>query len=132
MAEHFCPYGLNSKDLLERKEYEIEDHHPPSREETDAFKKEHGVEMTPQIFFDGEKIGGFDALRQYVGHQVRGADDYRDLRGRASNGPRVQLGVLWVDPSNPGLRVVHCDSDVLSCGSEIEGRRRVLNDVPEL
>ena len=41
--EHICPYGVKSKWLLEREGYEVEDHHLESREETDAFKAEHGV-----------------------------------------------------------------------------------------
>ena len=36
--EHICPYGLRSKDLLEREGFSIEDHHLTSREETDKFK----------------------------------------------------------------------------------------------
>lgn len=37
MDDHLCPYGLKSKDLLEREGYEVEDHHLTSRAETDAF-----------------------------------------------------------------------------------------------
>lgn len=58
MDKHLCPYGLKSKDLLERKGFEVEDHHLTTREETDAFKEEHGVETTPQTFINGERIGG--------------------------------------------------------------------------
>lgn len=49
MLDHLCPYGLKSKDLLEREGYEVEDHHLTTREETDAFMENHGVETTPQI-----------------------------------------------------------------------------------
>ena len=31
--EHICPYGLRSKDLLEREGFSVEDHHLTSREE---------------------------------------------------------------------------------------------------
>lgn len=65
MEKHICPYGLKAKDLLERNNYEIEDHHLKTREETDQFKKEHGVSTTPQIFIDGVRIGGYDKLREY-------------------------------------------------------------------
>ena len=44
MPDHTCPYGLKSKDLLERQGFEVEDHHLTTREETDAFKAEHDVE----------------------------------------------------------------------------------------
>ncbi|MGQ8365875.1 MauE/DoxX family redox-associated membrane protein [Glaciecola sp. 1036] len=63
--EHICPYGLRSKDLLEREGFQVDDHKLASREETDKFKKEHDVETTPQTFIDGERIGGYDDLREY-------------------------------------------------------------------
>ncbi|NHK26297.1 glutaredoxin [Parvularcula flava] len=64
MDKHVCPYGLKSRWLLRRKGYEVEDHHLTTREETDAFKAEHDVKTTPQTFIDGERIGGYDALRE--------------------------------------------------------------------
>jgi len=64
MDKHVCPYGLKSRWLLERKGYEVEDNHLTTREETDAFKAEHDVKTTPQTFIDGERIGGYDALRE--------------------------------------------------------------------
>lgn len=63
--EHICPYGLRSKDLLERKGYDVKDHHLTSRDETDKFKAEHGVETTPQTFINGKRIGGYDDLREF-------------------------------------------------------------------
>ena len=65
MPDHICPYGLKSKDLLERQGFEVEDHHLKTREETDAFKEKHGVEATPQTFIGGRRIGGYDDLRVY-------------------------------------------------------------------
>ena len=63
--EHICPYGIKSKDLLERQGYKVEDHHLKNREETDAFKEKHNVETTPQTFIDGKHIGGHDDLLNY-------------------------------------------------------------------
>ncbi|MGC0222233.1 MauE/DoxX family redox-associated membrane protein [Pseudooceanicola nitratireducens] len=63
MPDHTCPYGLKSKDLLERRGYDVEDHHLTTRDETDVFMEEHGVETTPQTFIGGERIGGYDDLR---------------------------------------------------------------------
>ncbi len=63
--QHICPYGIKSKDLLERQGYEVEDHHLKTREEADAFKTEHNVETTPQTFIDGKRIGGHDDLLNY-------------------------------------------------------------------
>ncbi|MGR3433479.1 MAG: MauE/DoxX family redox-associated membrane protein [Shimia sp.] len=73
--EHTCPYGLKSKDLLEREGYEVEDHRLTSREETDAFKAEHGVETTPQTWIDGTRIGGYDDLQVHFGKKDPDADD---------------------------------------------------------
>ncbi|MBN05224.1 glutaredoxin [Ponticaulis sp.] len=67
MPGHICPYGLKSLDLLQRKGFEVEDRHLTTREETDAFKAEHDVKTTPQTFIDGERIGGYDSLRDHFG-----------------------------------------------------------------
>ena len=72
MAKHVCPYGLKSKWLLKRKGFEVEDHHLVTREETDAFKRKHGVETTPQTFFGAMRIGGYDDLRRHFGYSVAG------------------------------------------------------------
>ena len=61
--EHTCPYGLKSKDLLEHQGFDVEDHKLETREETDAFMEKHSVETTPQTFIEGERIGGYEALR---------------------------------------------------------------------
>lgn len=70
MADHTCPYGIKAKDLLKRAGYEVEDRHLTSREQTDAFKAEHGVATTPQIFIGGERVGGYDDLRRFLGKRV--------------------------------------------------------------
>ncbi len=65
MPSHTCPYGLKAVDLLKRSGYEVEDHHLTTREETDAFKTEHDVKTTPQVFVDGRRIGGYDDTRRF-------------------------------------------------------------------
>lgn len=70
MSDHTCPYGLKAKDLLRRSGYEVEDNHLTTREETDAFKAEHGVATTPQVFIGGRRIGGYDDLRRFLGKEV--------------------------------------------------------------
>nr|WP_252971395.1 glutaredoxin [Marinobacter sp. DS40M8] len=65
MSEHLCPFGLKSKFLLKRKGYRVEDHHLTTREETDAFQKKYNVSTTPQAFIDGQRIGGYEELREY-------------------------------------------------------------------
>jgi glutaredoxin len=70
MQDHVCPYGLKSKNLLEREGWEVDDRWLTSREETDAFRREHEVDTTPQAFIRGERIGGYDDLLKYFGKAV--------------------------------------------------------------
>lgn len=70
MPSHTCPYGLKAKDLLQRSGYEVQDHHLTTRAETDAFKTQHGVGTTPQVFIDGRRIGGYDDLRRFLEKRV--------------------------------------------------------------
>src|SRR5215207_2063 len=70
LPHHTCPYGLKAKDLLRRSGYEVEDHLLTSREQTDAFKAQHGVATTPQVFIAGKRIGGYDDLRRFLGKPV--------------------------------------------------------------
>jgi hypothetical protein len=41
----------------------VNDHWLVTRAQTDAFKAEHGVATTPQVFIDGKRIGGYVDLR---------------------------------------------------------------------
>jgi len=70
MPAHVCPYGIKAKYLLESQGYAVEDHWLQTREETDAFKAEHGVRTTPQSFIGGERVGGYDDLRRFLGKSV--------------------------------------------------------------
>ena len=69
--QHLCPFGLKSRDLLEREGYEVDDHMLASPAETEAFKTKYDVKTTPQTFIGGERIGGYEALRKYLGKPVR-------------------------------------------------------------
>jgi glutaredoxin len=71
MPKHVCPWGQKAKYLLERQGYRIEDHRLTTHEETEAFKREHGVKTTPQTFIGGERIGGYEDLRRHFGLKVR-------------------------------------------------------------
>jgi glutaredoxin len=81
MDKHTCPYGLKAKDLLERRGYRVDDRWLQTREGTDAFKAEHGVKTTPQIFIAGDRIGGYDDLRRHFGIAVPdpGATSYQPV-----------------------------------------------------
>ena len=80
-AEHVCPYGQKAVDLLKRKGFQVDDRHLETREETDAFKAEHGVKTTPQVFIDGTRVGGYEDLRRHFGMKVRDpkATSYRPV-----------------------------------------------------
>ena len=71
MEKHVCPFGLKTKDLLEREGFTVDDHWLTTREETDAFKAEHGVKTTPQTFISGRRIGGYDDLRRHLDREVQ-------------------------------------------------------------
>jgi glutaredoxin len=66
LPEHECPYGLLARRMLEDSGFEFDDRLLTSREEVDAFKAEHGVSTTPQVFIDGERIGGSEELAEYL------------------------------------------------------------------
>jgi glutaredoxin 3 len=66
LPEHTCPFGVRAKQMLEQAGFAVDDRVLSSREEVDAFKEEHGVDTTPQIFIDEERIGGSDDLERYL------------------------------------------------------------------
>ena len=66
LPDHTCPFGVRAKELLESAGFDVDDRILSSRDEVDAFKQEHGVRTTPQVFIDGERIGGSDALEEYL------------------------------------------------------------------
>ncbi|WP_417740636.1 MauE/DoxX family redox-associated membrane protein [Salipiger sp.] len=99
MPNHLCPFGLKSKDLLERKGYDVEDHHLTTREETDAFQREHDVETTPQTFIDGKRIGGYDDLRVYFEldppKEEQSETSYQPVIAIFSVAALLALGLSW-------------------------------------
>jgi glutaredoxin len=100
LPDHLCPYGLKTVDLLRRKGYEVEDHPLTSRAQTDAFQDEHGVDTTPQVFIDGRRIGGYEALRRHLGLDVSGDDEltYRPVVALFVVAALLGLAVGWVAP----------------------------------
>lgn len=74
MPGHVCPYGLQARHLLRKAGYDVDDRWLRTRADTDAFKAEHGVKTTPQVFIAGQRIGGHDDLRRYLGLPVRDPD----------------------------------------------------------
>jgi glutaredoxin len=70
MPGHMCPWGLKARDLLRRSGYEVDDHTLKTRDQTEAFKTQQGVPTTPQIFIGGQRVGGYDDLRKFLGKRV--------------------------------------------------------------
>lgn len=103
MPDHLCPFGLKSKALLEREGYQVEDHLLESREETDAFMKKHGVETTPQTWIGGERIGGYDDLREFFGKDApeEGETTYRPVIAIFAVGALMALAVSWAALGTP-------------------------------
>lgn len=74
MDTHVCPYGLKALHLLKRRGFAVEDHWLTTREQTDAFKAQHEVKTTPQVFIGGARIGGYDDLRRHLGLPIADPD----------------------------------------------------------
>lgn len=66
LPEHTCPFGVRAQQMLEQQGFEVDERILSSREEVEAFKAEQGVQTTPQVFIDGERIGGSDDLERYL------------------------------------------------------------------
>ena len=66
LPDHVCPFGVRAKQMLDDAGFAVDDKILSSRAEVDAFKDEHDVATTPQIFIDGERIGGSDDLERYL------------------------------------------------------------------
>jgi len=66
LPDHECPYGLLAQRMLADAGFDIDEHLLTSRDEVDAYMTEHGVDTTPQVFIDGERIGGSEELDRYL------------------------------------------------------------------
>ena len=95
--EHNCPFGVKTLDLLQREGFEVEDHPLRSRAETDAFKAEHGVETTPQVFIGDERIGGYEETLRHLGKSVPDDDatTYAPVIALFAMAAAMALAVSW-------------------------------------
>lgn len=97
MSEHLCPFGLKSKFLLERKGYRVEDHHLTTRDETDAFQEKHDVDTTPQTFIAGQRIGGYDELREHFGLDDPDDDtSYQPVIALFGTALLMAVAIMWL------------------------------------
>ncbi|MCB2049327.1 MAG: glutaredoxin [Novosphingobium sp.] len=103
MDKHVCPYGIKSKWLLERRGYEVEDHWLRTREEVDAFKRQHDVETTPQTFIGSLRIGGYSGLRQHFGIDDASSEgtSYTPVLAVFATAAAIALAISWMAWGNP-------------------------------
>jgi glutaredoxin len=107
--EHICPSGLKALDLLRRHGFQVEDHPLTSRALTDAFKAEHGVATTPQVWIDGTRVGGHDDLRRHLGLAVHDpkALTYKPVIAIFGMAAALALAVAWGMMGPAGLLTAH-------------------------
>jgi glutaredoxin len=74
LPDHACPWGLKAIRLLQERHIPFEDHPLRSQAEVDAFKAEHGVATTPQLFAGAERIGGYTELAARLGVRPEAAE----------------------------------------------------------
>ncbi|SDH45926.1 glutaredoxin family protein [Alloyangia pacifica] len=98
MPKHLCPWGLKTKDLLEREGFVVDDHPLRSKEETEAFQRARDVKTTPQVFIGGTRIGGYEDVRRHFGKPVRDpeATSYRPVVAIFAVAFLMALGLSWL------------------------------------
>ena len=102
MENHVCPYGIKSKWLMERRGYQVDDHHLTTREETDAFKEKHGIKTTPQTWIGDERIGGYTELAAHFGNPVeKEGTSYQPVAALFGMMAVMALGAAWVATGQP-------------------------------
>lgn len=96
--EHLCPFGLKTVDLLKRKGYQVEDHTLTSRKAVDEFQRKAGVDTTPQVYIDEQRVGGYEEVREYLGLSVPGDEEttYRPVIAIFVTALLIGLAVSWV------------------------------------
>ena len=98
LPDHLCPSGQKARWLLESEGFTVDDHLLLTREETDAFKAEHGVATTPQAWIGVERIGGYTDLRKHFGRKVvdKGATTYQPVIALFAMMALMALAAAWV------------------------------------
>lgn len=70
-----CPWGKKAHDLLEEQGVEFQDNVFADETEELAFKRKHSVDSTPQVFIEGERIGGYEALAEHFGVEAQAPEE---------------------------------------------------------
>lgn len=97
-AEHMCPFGLKTVDLLKRKGFEVDDHTLTSRDQIEAFKAQENVDTTPQVYIGDSRIGGYEELRKHLGLSVSNSKEktYRPVLAIFAVAILIGLSISWV------------------------------------
>lgn len=66
-----CPYGKKAIELLKSKNIDFEDYVFQDETAEKNFKDKHSVKTTPQIFMNGERVGGFSDLAKKYGEDPK-------------------------------------------------------------
>ncbi|MCF3650525.1 glutaredoxin [Synoicihabitans lomoniglobus] len=106
---HLCPWGVKGLDLLKRHGYEVDDLHIPTQEKNESYKREHGVDETPQIFIEGKPLGGYDQLREHLGlaPDPKEGDTYQPVIAVFAVALFMALAAAWaIHGSLPIIRVL--------------------------
>jgi glutaredoxin len=74
LPDHACPWGLKALGLLQDQQIPFEDHRLTTQAAVDAFKLQHGVATTPQVFSGDRRIGGYSDLAAFLQVKAEAAD----------------------------------------------------------
>ncbi|MGR3467819.1 MAG: MauE/DoxX family redox-associated membrane protein [Shimia sp.] len=96
MDKHLCPHGLKTKDMLRRAGYTVDDHPLRTRAEVDAFKAEHDVKTTPQVFIDGSRVGGYEDTRAHLGKAPKADVTYTPVIALFAVAALLAVAVTWL------------------------------------
>ena len=83
---------------MESQGYKVDDRWLRTREETDAFKAEHGVKTTPQTFISSKRIGGNDDPLRFFGKAVKdpNAVSYVPVIAIFAMAAAMALAISWM------------------------------------
>lgn len=73
LPDHVCPYGVRARELLESAGVPFEDRILGSRGEVEEFEAKHEVPTTPQLFVDGNRIGGSEEIEDWLAQEQASA-----------------------------------------------------------
>lgn len=69
-----CPWGEKAIDLLDKEDVNYETHYFKDKNEEKKFKEKYDVSTTPQVFLEGERVGGYEELAKKYDENVEEED----------------------------------------------------------